>query len=72
MSQAPKPEITRILAAGVALGIVGVVLFVMLWVILGQAEVEMVVRLLISLCLPPALIAAALGAYILIARSGSA
>ncbi len=55
----------RIITAGVILAVVGIVAFILLWAMMGSAGVAMLPRLLVSLCIPPAIIAAAIGVYIL-------
>jgi uncharacterized membrane protein len=63
-----RKSLSRASAAGVGLALLGIVLFVVLWVILGTAGVETFARLLVSLCLPPAIIAGLIGGYVLLAR----
>lgn len=75
MSSAPNPlndRLKKALIAGTLLSAIAIALFLILWVLLGSAGVEQTVRLLMSLCLPPAIIAAILGVYILLARPGGA
>lgn len=48
----------------------GIGLFVLLWVVLGSLEVGQIARLLLSLCIPPAVIAAIVGAYFLLVQPG--
>lgn len=60
--------ISRIGIAGAALGMLAIALFGMLWVILGEAGISMLPRLVTSICLPPAALAAILGIYLLIRR----
>jgi hypothetical protein len=74
MSQSPSPlnrsSLTRALMAGAALAVLGIALFAGLWVVLGSQGVDQAARLLLSLCIPPAIIAALLGAYFLLAQPG--
>lgn len=67
MSQSPNPPttpITRIAVAGAILGVVGIVLFLVLYSALSNtADLP---RLLISLCVPPAVMAILLGIYLLV------
>jgi lipopolysaccharide export LptBFGC system permease protein LptF len=73
MTPSPNPlntqHLTRatLIAAGLAL--VGIVVFVILWVILGNAGIENAPRLLLSLCVPPALIGVLVGGYFLFKSS---
>ncbi|MEQ8675380.1 MAG: hypothetical protein RLP44_10775 [Aggregatilineales bacterium] len=71
MGQSPNPNfdgksVSRIGLSGAVLGIVAIGLFVGLWVILGNANVDDFPRLIISVCVPPALMTAFLGVYILV------
>jgi len=72
MNGTPNPvnprNLSRAGIAGLVLGILGIVLFIVLWIVLGNAGVDQLPRLLLSLCLPPAFMAGILGAYILIAH----
>ena len=72
MSNSPSPMnkniLTRAGIAGALLAVLGIVLFIILWVMLGSAQVASLPRLFTSLCVPPAVIAAIIGAYILIKR----
>ncbi|MCA0453557.1 MAG: hypothetical protein LCI00_06255 [Chloroflexi bacterium] len=63
-----KNNLTRAGVAGALLAVFGIVLFIVLWVLLGSAQVASLPRLFTSLCVPPAVIAAIIGAYILIKR----
>ncbi|NWG18567.1 MAG: hypothetical protein HXY41_18245 [Chloroflexi bacterium] len=54
--------------AGVALALVGIALFLILWSVLGQLGAQPFARMLIALCVPPAIIAAILGVYILLPK----
>jgi hypothetical protein len=57
-----------VIFAGAGLAVVGIALFVGLWVILGNMEVAEFPRLILSLCIPPAIMALLLGGYILLVR----
>ena len=57
--------------AGVALGGFGISAFLVIWFLLGQAGTSDFPRLMASLCLPPALIAAIIGLYMLIIQPKS-
>lgn len=74
MSQSPEPinrsSLSRALIAGAALAVLGIALFIALWTILGNQGTDQAARLLLSLCIPPAVIAALLGAYFLLAQPG--
>lgn len=69
MSNSPSPidkqNLPRIAVIGAAFAVLGIVLFIVLWVMMGNAGVEQLPRLVVSVCLPPAIIAAILGVYIL-------
>lgn len=73
MQETPNPlnrrSMTRAGIAGIVLATLGVVLFIVLWVTLGSAGISQLARLLLSLCLPPAIIAALIGIYVLVART---
>ncbi len=72
MSNSPSPlnknNLTRAGIAGALLAVFGIVLFISLWILLGAAQVASFPRLFASLCVPPAVIAGIVGAYILIKR----
>ena len=72
MSNPPPPlnknNLTRAGVAGAGLAILGIVLFVVLWVLLGSAQLASAPRLFASLCIPPAIIAGIIGVYILVKR----
>jgi lipopolysaccharide export LptBFGC system permease protein LptF len=75
MGQAPNPlnpqRLTRASLAGLGLAIGAIVLFVILWIALGNARVDQFPRLIISLCVPPAFIALAVGIYFLLVQPRS-
>lgn len=72
MSQSPSPlnrsNMSRALIAGAVLAGLGIALFAVLWTLLGSQGVNQAARLLLSLCIPPAVIAAVLGVYLLLTR----
>lgn len=74
MSQSPEPfnrsRLSRALLVGAALAALGITLFVALWMVLGGQGVDQAARLLLSLCIPPAVIAALLGGYFLLVQPG--
>ena len=69
MKPSPDPlnrhTLTRASIAGAGLAIGGILLFFMLWFALGAADVGPFAQLRLSLCIPPALIAAAVGLFFL-------
>ncbi|MEO8393562.1 MAG: hypothetical protein ABI700_11285 [Chloroflexota bacterium] len=73
MSNSPNPvnpdALKRASIAGAALGVFGIVAFVILWVLLGQAGAEQIPRLFLSLCVPPALIGLIVLGYVFYTRS---
>jgi lipopolysaccharide export LptBFGC system permease protein LptF len=73
MSNAPNPinpqALRRATIAGAVLGVFGIVSFIVIWVLLGQAGAEQIPRLFLSLCIPPALIGVIMLAYIFYMRS---
>lgn len=68
----PNPVNRRALSRasifGAILGVAAIILFVVFWVVLGQLGVTQFARLFLALCVPPAIIAAIVGGYVLIAR----
>jgi len=70
MSDSPfnRQNLTQASKLGTGLAVGGIVLFVVLWLVLGSVGVDHIPRLLVSLCLPPALMAGAIGGYMLLAR----
>lgn len=75
MSQTPNPldsrRLKRASIAGVALAAAGIVLFVLLWIVLGNAGVDQFPRLILSLCVPPGVIALIMGIYFLAIQPGN-
>jgi lipopolysaccharide export LptBFGC system permease protein LptF len=56
------------LIVGAVLAVAGIGLFVLVWLVLGEAGAAPAPRLFSALCLPPAVIALLLGAYVLVLR----
>lgn len=54
---------------GLGLAAGGIGLFILLWVVLGNAGIDTFARLMIAICVPPALIALAVGVYFLVTRA---
>jgi hypothetical protein len=63
-----KKSLSRATAVGVGLALGGIMLFLVLWVVLGRAGLDMFARLLASVCIPPAIMAGLMGGYILLKR----
>ncbi len=61
-------SLSRAAVAGIGMAVGGIVLFIVLWVLLGRAGFDSFPRLIASLCIPPAVMAALIGGYILIVR----
>lgn len=72
MSQSPNPldkqTISRIGIVGAILGMLAVGLFAGLWFGLGTTSLDVFPRLVIAICLPPAIMAALVGGYMLLKR----
>ena len=74
MSDNPNPirtGLSRGSMVGFVLGVLAIILFIVLWLVLGSLNVSQFPRLMISICLPPAIIAALIGAYMLFWRPRS-
>ena len=56
---------------GVSLSVGGIVLFIVLYVLLGNAGMEQFPRIALAVCAPPTLMAALLGGYFLLTRPKS-
>jgi len=69
MTNPPPPlngrNLTRAGIAGAVLAVLGIVLFLVLWAVLGSFKLDAMPRLFASLCIPPAIIAGLMGVYIL-------
>lgn len=63
-----KNNLAKVGIAGAGLGVGGIILFIVLWGMLGAAELEQFPRLILSLCIPPTAIAGVLGVYMLFVR----
>lgn len=61
--------ITRAGLMGLVLAAGGIGLFILLWVVMGNAGLDTFARLIIAICVPPALIALAVGVYFLVTRA---
>jgi hypothetical protein len=71
MSKSPpslKPALSKAAIAGAVLAVLAIILFGVLWVVLGNAGLSQTPRLFAALCIPPGVIAAIIGVYILVAR----
>jgi lipopolysaccharide export LptBFGC system permease protein LptF len=72
MTNPPSPvnrrNLTRASIVGVILAVLAIVLFIVLWFVLGSFKLDTMPRLFVSLCIPPTVLAALIGAYILIKR----
>lgn len=66
---AGRPNLSKPLIMGAVLAVLGVVLFLVIYIAL--AESEAVIRLFVAMCVPPAVIASIIGVYVLVARPGS-
>lgn len=64
-------QIKRTTIAGALLALVGVGMFIGLWVVLGNTDVSQFARLILSLCVPPILMALGVGIYFLVVRSST-
>ena len=73
MGGTPNPinpdNVGRIVIAGSVVGIIIIGLFLGSWYILGSLNVDIFFRLIISVCLPPALLFIMFGGYLLLRRS---
>lgn len=75
MENSPNPPnpvnrraLSRASIFGAILGVAAIILFVVFWVVLGEMGVTQFARLFLALCVPPAIIAAIVGGYVLIAK----
>jgi uncharacterized membrane protein YczE len=62
-------QIKRTTIAGAVLALLGVAMFIGLWVMLGNTDTSQFARILLSLCIPPIVMAAGVGLYFLLVRS---
>lgn len=63
-----RKALSRAGVFGAVLGVAAIILFVVFWIVFGQMGLTQFARLFLALCLPPAIIAALVGGYVLIAR----
>ncbi len=73
MSNIPEPVkegLSKGSKIGAVLGVLAIILFIVLWIGLGQLGLAQAPRLFGAMCIPPAVIAGILGAYLLIVRPG--
>jgi hypothetical protein len=59
-------QLSRPTMIGIVLVVIGIILFVIVWGILGQTAMQFLPRLALSTCLPPGVIALLAGIYILV------
>ena len=72
MGKTPGMDSKRLLRGQVAVALLvvgGIGLFVLLWQGMGAAGVANAPRLLVSICLPPAIVAIIVGVYFLVFRA---
>lgn len=69
MSNSPSPlngrNLTRAGVAGAVLALLAIILFGILWVVLGSFKIDAMPKLFASLCIPPIILASIMGIYIL-------
>ncbi len=63
--------IVRMVIAGGLVGVLGIALFFGLWFVLGNITDSAFARVVISVCLPPIILATIFGIYYLVVRPGS-
>jgi lipopolysaccharide export LptBFGC system permease protein LptF len=72
MNQTPNPlnknNLSRATFIAIGLAVGGIVLFFILWGVLGSTGMDAFARLILSLCIPPGLMAALIGVYFLLAQ----
>jgi hypothetical protein len=75
MGQSPngldRSTVSRVGLAGAALGVLGIVLFIGIWLVAGSLDVAVFPRLIMAVCIPPAILATIIGAYVLLVRPGA-
>jgi len=77
MNKTPSPTpspvnrnaLSRASLVGAILGTLSIILFVVLWIVLGKIGAAQMPRLFLSLCIPPVIVASLFGAYVLYSRS---
>jgi hypothetical protein len=60
--------LTRTVLAGALLAMFGIGMFALLWVILGSIGASQFARVVLSVCIPPILMAGGVGIYFLVVR----
>jgi len=72
MAHSPSPlnrqSLTRATMVGASLAVGGIVLFMILYAALGSGGLGSLARMVVALCIPPALMAVAMGGYFLLGR----
>jgi len=63
-----QKSMSKATVIGISLSVGGIVLFLVLYALLGNAGVEQFTRIALSVCAPPTLMAALLGGYFLLTR----
>jgi hypothetical protein len=63
-----KDNLSRATIAGTALAVGGIVLFLILYAALGSAGIDSLSRVILALCVPPALMAVLVGGYFLFGK----
>lgn len=61
-------RLTRGLLLGIVLALLAVGLFIALWMAFGSAGLDTLPRLILALCIPPAVIAVLVGGFALLTR----
>ncbi len=61
-----KESLSKASIAGIGMAVGGIILFLVLYVVLTNAGADALTRVVIALCVPPALMAALVGGYFLI------
>lgn len=62
-NQVDSKTISRAGIAGAVLGVLGISFFILLWIVLGSWGVDNLVRIILSVCLPPIFLSLLVGAY---------
>ena len=63
-----KSSITRAGIYGVVLAIIGIGIFLTLWIVTDNLGMNVFTRLVLSICLPPTTLALLMGIYLLVMR----
>ncbi|NWF68234.1 MAG: hypothetical protein HXY40_04045 [Chloroflexi bacterium] len=63
-----QKTLSRTMLIGLMLAVLGIGLFLLLWAVFGQMGMANLPRLILALCLPPAVIALLVGGYMLLKR----